>query len=55
MTSNAFLQFAVARASLAVGLAAKSRKELGMALDALDRVQEIWTFTPYSAGKPHYR
>ena len=50
MTSNAFLQFAVARASLAVGLAAKSRKELGMALDALDRVQEIWTFTPYTAN-----
>ena len=50
MTSNAFLQFAVARASLAVGLAAKSRKELGMALDALDRVLEIWTFTPYTSN-----
>ena len=50
MTSNAFLQFAVARASLAVGLAAKSRKELDMALDALDRVLEIWTFTPYTSN-----
>ena len=50
MTSNAFLQFSVARASLAVGLAAKSRKELGMALDALDRVLEIWTFTPYTSN-----
>ncbi len=50
MTSNAFLQFAMARASLAVGLATKSRQELDRALDALDRVLEIWTFTPYTSN-----
>ena len=50
MTSNAFLQFAVARASLAVGVATKSRQEFDRALEALDRVLEIWTFTPYTSN-----
>ena len=48
--SNAFLQFAVARASLAVGVATKSRQEFDRALEALDRVLEIWTFTPYTSN-----
>ncbi|MDO4786440.1 MAG: hypothetical protein Q4A13_05805 [Fretibacterium sp.] len=50
MTSDAFLQFALARASMAVGLATGSRQELDRALDAVDRVLEIWTFTPYTSN-----
>ena len=50
LTADASLQFAVANASLAVGLAAGSRQELNRALDALDKVLEIWTFTPYTAN-----
>ena len=50
LTADASLQFAVANASLAVGLATGARQEVGQALDALDRVLEIWTFTPYTAN-----
>ena len=50
LTADASLQFAVANASLAVGLAAGSRQEVDRALDALDKVLEIWTFTPYTAN-----
>ena len=50
MASDAFLQFALARASMAVGLATGSRQELDRALDAVNRVLEIWTFTPYTSN-----
>ena len=50
LTADASLQFAVANASLAVGLATGARQEVDRALDALDRVLEIWTFTPYTAN-----
>ena len=40
----------LARASLAVGVATKSRQEFDRALEALDRVLEIWTFTPYTSN-----
>lgn len=50
LTADASLQFAVANASLTVGLATGARQEVDRALDALDRVQEIWTFTPYTAN-----
>lgn len=50
LTSDAFLHFALARASLAAGLAAQNGEDLEQALSSVNRVLDVWTFTPYTSN-----
>lgn len=50
LTSDAFLHFALARASLAAGLAAQNGEDLDQALSSVNRVLDVWTFTPYTSN-----